>query len=298
MSDNSAIEWTKDTWNVASGCTKISEGCINCYIERTPPFRMNRRKFDAPGVGGKTGVILHHNRLETPLRQRVGRPIFVNSLTDLFHEDIPDDFIADVFAVMCLAPQHTFQLLTKRHGRMRSLLSAPEFQGYVSGRAVSMASDYGPTDPPRGNPANLGLWPLPNLWLGVSVESQRWANVRIPALLATPAAVRWISAEPLLGPLDLTWCNGVNALDKDWTAGTSAPHPFLDWVVAGGESGPGARPMHLDWVRTIRDQCNDAGVAFFFKQIGGRTSKTGGRDLDGRTWDEMPEAKMPARSAA
>jgi protein gp37 len=299
VADNSKIEWTESTWNFISGCTKISDGCQNCYIERTPPFRMAHRRFDKPGIGGKTGVILHEDKLTLPLKWQKPRRIFVNSLADLFHEDVPDEFIIEAFTVMARAEQHTFQVLTKRHARMRSLLNDPS-SPWLGGWAKS--------------------WPLPNVWLGVSVESQKWADIRVPALLDTPAAVRWLSCEPLLGPVDLHYCDGVDAIAQDWNAFLGAPHPLVDWVVCGGESGPGARPMHPDWARSLRDQCQAEGVPYFFKQWGEWVApdqmpedtfmswdvahgtgaydrgqpwrigkKAAGRLLDGRTWDEYPQ---------
>lgn len=319
MADQSTIEWTEATWNVATGCTRVSAGCDHCYIERTIPFRIAGRRFDQAGVGGTTGVLLHPERLNKPLHWRQPRRMFVNSLADLFHDAIPDGFIADVFAVMARTQQHTYQLLTKRHARMRSLLSSETFRDAVTSRLQV------------GEPGfltELLAWPLPNVWLGVSVETQQWADTRIPALLDTPAAIRWISAEPLLGPVRLA---------DGWLTQLRAVRPGLDWVVVGGESGPGARPMHPDWARDLRDQCTAAGVPYFFKQWGewrpllageppyevGRTAclsddgtvepwtatsgpewcypnesdgtvmrrtgkHTAGRGLDGRTWDEYP----------
>jgi protein gp37 len=262
MSDNSAIEWTEATWNVVTGCTRISDGCDHCYIERTMPFRTQHRRFDAPGVGGTTGVKRHSERLHLPLRWRNPRRVFVNSLSDLFHDQVPDEYIAEVFAVMAMARQHTFQLLTKRHARMRSLLNQPSFAADVYVRCAQR----GATSLPEP------WWPLPNLWLGVSVENQQWAGIRIPALLDTPAAVRWLSCEPLIGLVDLDPYIGPLVLRKgdSGRCGTQWTEygDLIDWVVAGGESGPGARPMHPDWARTLRDQCVAAGVPYFHKQNG------------------------------
>jgi protein gp37 len=321
MSDGTHIQWTEATWNFLSGCTKVSDGCTNCYIERTPPFRMAHRRFDKPGIGGTTGVTLHSDRLGLPMKWRKPRRIFVNSLADLFHDDVPDRFIADAFAVMALAPQHTYQVLTKRHARMRSLLSSPEFRTAVQRACLQRVGDTAPwlVEP---------WWPLRQVWLGVSVENQQWADIRIPALLDTPAAVRWLSCEPLLGPLDLgPWLASI-----DWPACWADHSPSAEcgrcirpeWIVVGGESGPGARPMHPDWARSLRDQCTSAGVPFFFKQHGEWVSvdqmpddtarefdaahnlsqphpetvrvgkKRAGRELDGRTWDEYPQAAVSA----
>lgn len=332
MSDNSAIEWTDATWSPVTGCTRTSEGCLHCYIDRTPPFRMERRRFDGPDIGATTGVRLHPERLGVPLRWRKPRRIFVCSLADLFHDDVPDSYIAEVFAAMAQAPQHTFQVLTKRHARMRSLL------GEDGVRLLGAAPDETTVQ------ALYDVWPLPNVWLGVSAENQKWADIRIPALLETPAAVRWVSAEPLLGPVVLApeW---LQADDDACTCSETNGCRELGWVVAGGESGPGAQPMHPDWARSLRDQCVAAGVPFLFKQWGewrngsadrrtergpdhavhrdGRHvlwsdyansdlvkgdplqrhgacvmarvgKKAAGRELDGRTWDQYPTVAVTA----
>lgn len=285
MAEHTKIEWSQATWNVVTGCTRVSEGCDHCYIERTPPFRMAGRRFDKPGVGGSTGVVLHPDRLTLPLRWRKPRRIFVNSLSDLFHDDIPDEYIAEVWHVMRRCPQHVFQILTKRPARMRSLLTrwAP-----VTGI------------PPGG--FWTGPWPLTNVWGGVSVENQDLAERRIPILIDTPLAVRWISAEPLLGPIRLPFIAEVDActcyggslpgIGHEPGCGTE-PGPAwgnLHWVVAGGESGPGARPMHPDWVRSLRDQCVDAGVPFFFKQAGSALAREWGcTDPKGGNPAEWPD---------
>lgn len=258
MSDRTGIEWTQATWNPTTGCDRVSEGCDHCYAlvlaRRLKAAGNPRYQRDGapPRSGPGFGLTLHEDKLEEPLRWRQPRLVFVDSMSDLFHPRIPADFIARAFDVMAQASEHTFQVLTKRPARMASVL-----------RRVR----------PR---------PLPNVWLGTSVENQRWAKVRIPKLLATPAAVRFLSCEPLLGPLDL----------REWL-------PWLDWVIVGGESGPGHRPMDVNWAVTLRDQCVRASVPFFFKQVGGRTPKAGGRLLDGRTWDEFPRGiSAPTASAA
>jgi protein gp37 len=249
MSDHSAIQWTDATWNPTTGCTKVSPGCANCYIERTPAFRIHGRKF----VKGATDLRLHPDRLEQPLHWRKPRRVFVNSLSDLFHDSVPFEFVDRVFAVMALAPQHTFQVLTKRPARMRD---------YVVSRSdprsfhVRMHAILMNVDSPNRTEFD---WPLPNVWLGTSVENQHFADERIPLLLETPAAVRFISAEPLLGPVDLH--SPVLEADSDG---------YLDWVIVGGESGPGARPMDLAWVRAIVAQCKAAGTPVFVKQLGPR----------------------------
>lgn len=241
MSENSAIEWTDATWNPTTGCTKVSPACANCYIERTIPFRTQGRKF----VNGHIPLQLHANRLKAPVKWKPSR-VFVNSLSDLFHEDIPTEFINEVYETMeQLAPQHEYQVLTKRAERMRDYLN-----WRYGGHRI----------------------PSRHIWHGVSAENQRMLWERGEFLRQTRSAVRFISAEPLLGPLNLDFYL-----------------PSLDWVIVGGESGPRLRPTNPDWVRSIRDQCVTAGVYFFFKQWGGKTAKSGGRTLDGRTWDEMPE---------
>ncbi len=284
------IEWTDETWNPVTGCTKVSEGCDHCYIERTPPFRMEGRKFlplAGPEAGKTTGVRLHPERLDQPLHWRKPRRVFVNSLSDLFHADVPDAYIARVWAAMALGPQHTFQVLTKRPARMRALISSSDFQAAVDDAWMTFPGPEGPGD--MGYPSET--WPLPNVWLGVSVENQKWADIRIPALMETPAAGRFLSCEPLLGPVRLTHLHS-HCPTHDFAGGfCSGPCPdrrWPDWVIVGGESGPNARPMDPAWVEDIRDQCVRAGVAFFFKQWGGRTPKANGRELDGRTWDEYP----------
>jgi protein gp37 len=200
--------------------------------------------------------------------------VFVNSMSDLFHTDVPEGFIARVFAVMEQADRHTFQVLTKRPARMARLVNSAEFMQ----RARLMAA----FTPASGDERRIEGWPPPNIWLGTSVENQRWADIRVPHLLRTPAAVRFLSCEPLLGPVDLTAWLGTHR------EAVGEPSGSIEWVIVGGESGRNARPMHPDWARSLRDQCVATGVPFFFKQWGGRTPKAGGRELDGRTWDEMP----------
>lgn len=263
---STGIEWTDETWNPVSGCTKVSPGCDHCYAERIT------NRFGGPGAFDT--VILHPDRLDKPFHWRKPRRVFVNSMSDLFHDDVPDEFIARVFAVMALTPQHTFQVLTKRHGRMRALLNREGFDAFRD-EVARCAGGMGYVFDARGSDrANYGLvpgiasadlskrrfwpgWPLPNVWLGVSVENQQWADIRIPALLQTPAAVRFVSCEPLLGPIKLDWRNPDSLHDGG-----------LDWAIAGGESGPNARPVHPAWARWLRDQCQAAGVAFFWKQWG------------------------------
>lgn len=253
MSDKTRIEWTDATWNPVTGCTKVSDGCRHCYAERewariaaprAVPNRYTGRKF--------TDVQEHGDILDQPLRWQKPRRIFVNSMSDLFHPAVSDRFIADVFGVMAACPQHTFQVLTKRPERMRKLLGAG-CMGRFESDAEEAAALYTHAQPD---------WPLPNVWLGVSVEDQTTADERIPLLLDMPAAVRWVSCEPLLESLDLRPY-------LDWSfAHADMSRPDLDWVVVGGESGPRARPMHPGWVRSLRDQCAAADVPFLFKQWG------------------------------
>jgi protein gp37 len=352
VSDRSAIEWTDATWNAVRGCTKVAAGCKHCYAER-----FAERFRGVPGHPFEQGfdVRLVPEALDLPLGWRKPRRVFVNSMSDLFHEDVPDDFIAAVFGVMAAAPQHTFQILTKRAERLPRWFAWLE---QMAERAKAVFNED-PLSWRRAHILRAGAlrkgapvhgvsagdieargWPLPNVWIGVSVEDQAAADERVPRLLETPAAVRWISAEPLLGPVDLSrW------LWADLGERGRARLNGLHWLVCGGESGPGARPIHPAWARALRDQCVAAGVPFFFKQWGewgdftaadpkpgaiedriftatgevlgaggGRGAqargmveagwrerggawmcrvgkKRAGRELDGRTWDQMPEVR-------
>lgn len=268
MSDNCKIEWLdwpgykSASCNCVKGCTRVSEGCRHCYAERMAA------RFSKPGQWGHgiaemrgseprwTGVVeLDEAKLLLPLTWRAPRCIFVNSTSDLFHERLPDDAIYRVFAVMALCPQHRFIVLTKRAERMRRYFE----------RCAKLIKTR------LGTFCQKVVWPLPNVVVGVSIEDQSTADERIPHLLATPAACRMVSAEPLLGPVDLPKLGG------------------LSWVVTGGESGPGARPAHPEWFMSIRDQCSAAGVAYFHKQNGGSNKKSAGRLLDGREHNEFPE---------
>jgi len=234
------IEWTEVTWNPVTGCTKVSAGCRNCYAERMA------RRLEAmgnPHYSNGFKPTVHPDALEAPLSWKKSRMVFVNSMSDLFHEDVPSGFLVEVFEVMARAHWHVFQVLTKRAERLAAL-----------------------------NPSLP--WPT-NVWTGVTVEASDYLD-RIDCLRMTGAHIKFLSLEPLLGPLP--------ELDlKD-----------IDWVIVGGESGPGARPMKPQWVRSIRDQCFRASVPFFFKQWGGVFRKRAGRTLDGRTWDEMPIAPGPS----
>jgi len=242
MADRSAIEWTEATWNPVTGCDKVSPGCAHCYAET-----FAERWRGIPGHPYEQGFNLRlwPERLDHPLRWKRPRTIFVNSMSDLFHEDIPDDYVAEVFDVMRRAEQHTFQVLTKRHDRMVEL--APHLP-----------------------------WPS-NVWMGVTIENRRFVH-RAEALREVPAAVRFISAEPLLGPLEGLGLDGVH------------------WLIVGGESGAGHRRIDPAWATHLRDRCQAENVAFFFKQWGGHRPKSGGRELDGRTWDETPARHAVARA--
>lgn len=251
MADRSAIEWTEATWNPTTGCDRVSAGCDNCYALTLAKRlkAMGSAKYQKDGdprtSGPGFGVATHQDALTTPLTWREPRIVFVNSMSDLFHARVPLSFVRDVFEVMAASPRHTYQVLTKRSHRLAKL-------------------------------ADQLSWPS-NVWMGVSVEDSDQL-ARIDDLRIVPASVRFVSAEPLLGPLE-----DINLID-------------IDWLIAGGESGANARPVDPNWVRQLRDQCVSAEVAFFFKQWGGRTPKARGRHLDGRTWDEMP--KLGRRTAA
>lgn len=246
MGDNSGIEWTDATWNPTVGCTKVSPGCKHCYAEvmHKRLTEMGTEKYAEPFKA----VRPWEPHLEEPLRWRQPRLIFVNSMSDLFHEDIPFEYLRRVFDVMVRASHHRFQVLTKRSDRLREL--APHLP-----------------------------WPT-NVWMGVSVESAKYTP-RVHDLMTVPAAVRFLSVEPLLGPIPELPLDGIH------------------WVIVGGESGFGARPMSLEWARAIREQCEHAGVAFFLKQLGGPRDKRGGdrATLDGRLWRDLPETDVAAVTA-
>lgn len=252
-----SIEWTDVTWNPVTGCSKVSPGCAHCYAERVT-HRFNRDALPWTPANAAVNVVLHPERLDAPLHWRKPRRVFVNSMSDLFHENVPDEFIARVFAVMALSPWHTYQVLTKRPELMHAYMT--DFALRVNAHGWPEGVPMAPRFRANGLP-NAVDWPLPNVWLGVSVENQHWADERIPLLLQTPAAVRFVSCEPLLGPVDLSRWMGCND--------PGCCTPWLDWVIVGGESGPKARPMDLAWARSLRDQCRAASVPFFMKQLGG-----------------------------
>ncbi len=278
----SRIEWTQETWNPVTGCTKVSPGCEHCYAER-----FSERFRGVPGHPYETGfdVTLRPERLSRPLGWKKPRRVFVNSMSDLFHEDVPDEFIDRVFAVMSMAHWHTFQVLTKRAVRMRD---------YLASRSKNVKYWEKPAQELDYPFIRLLQFPFQNIWLGVSVEDQKRADERIPPLLETPAAVRFVSAEPLLGPIDFDSTHESDPCRSNFLSGIEGERIYdgrkcaLDWVIVGGESGPGARPMRPEWVRSIRDQCQFVEVPFFFKQWGGRTPKANGNTLDGHQYQEYP----------
>jgi len=243
MAQGSGIEWTESTWNPVTGCTKISPGCKHCYAER---MAERLQAMGQPNYANGFALTLQSQMLERPLGWKKPQTIFVNSMSDLFHDDVPVEFIRRVFDVMARAHWHRFQVLTKRAERLA-----------VVGRELA--------------------WPS-NVWMGVSVEDDRYRH-RVDCLRATPARTRFLSLEPLLGPIHDLNLSGI------------------DWVIVGGESGPGARPMREEWATDLRDQCARAGVPFFFKQWGGRNKKATGRVLQGRVWDEMPRAAETRHAA-
>tara|TARA_Y100000310_G_scaffold307806_1_gene350213 strand:+ start:360 stop:1124 length:765 start_codon:yes stop_codon:yes gene_type:complete len=243
MGKESKIGWTDSTWNPVLGCDKVSPGCLNCYAEV-----IAEKYRGQPGYPNGFELTLKPNHLRDPIRWREPRRIFVNSMSDLFHPRIPDDYLREIWDVMLEEERHTYQILTKRPVHMKRRI------------------------------ANLGLKLSPHIWLGVSVENQEWANRRIPVLLSIPAEVRFLSCEPLLGPVDLAW----------WFVGVQPIH----WVLMGAESGPKRRPFDPQWVRDIRDVCVAAGVPLFHKQ-GSHLYSDRNRDLDGREWNEYPDQPQP-----
>lgn len=292
MSTKSGILWTDATWSPVTGCTKVSAGCKNCYAEREVDARWSKNPKSVFYGRDFTDVRCHPETLEQPLHWKKPRKIFVCPRGDLFHENVPVEFIDRVFAVMALAPQHTFQVLTKRPERMLRYLTDCRVGDRIWGAALEIAKD-------RVCPESDPGWPIENVWLGVSVEDQAAADERIPLLLQTPAAVRWISAEPLLGSVGVSrWLNPTGVTCPDIcpdahyvadgdvetfvsngetiplcpycgiTASWTGYDVGIDWMVTGGESGHKARPMHPDWARSLRDQCSAAGVPFLFKQHG------------------------------
>lgn len=265
----SNIAWTNETWNPVTGCSKVSPGCAHCYAEALSLRRGWSQKPWTPENAGEN-VVLHPERLRKPLSWRSPRRVFVNSMSDLFHEQVPFDFVDKVFAVMALTPQHTYQILTKRPERMLTYMGR-RANGCTGRIYFEMGQVAREMEQPRFE------WPLPNVWLGTSVENQHWADVRIPILTQVPAEVRFLSCEPLLGPVDL------RAAHHMWAF-------WISWVIVGGESGPGRREMDLQWARDIRDQCKVAIVPFFFKQHSGPRPEMNTL-LDGQEWHQYPERR-------
>lgn len=317
MGGKTGISWTDSTWNPLRGCTRVSDGCVNCYAEVVAhrfsgPLQPYEGLTDPKGRWNGT-IKLVPEALSQPIRWKRDRLIFVNSMSDLFHVNVPFEYIATVFGVMASAPKHIFQVLTKRPERML------EFFDWVEDQNVD-CSEYAKA---RGIPGVLPVtvWPLPNVWVGISAEDQETAESRIPLLIRTPAAVRWVSAEPLLGPLDVSkwllhkWecpdC-GDTHLSKDSSligpkirycgncAGDSGKDieikrlgPALDWVVLGGESGSKARPFQLDWIDPLIKQCKEADVPLYIKQLGERPYASGFRVILGDKKGGNPEEWLP-----
>lgn len=303
MGAKSKIEWTDATWNPVRGCSAVSPGCKNCFAARDAarfagaddkqgtrgPFHgFVRISSSQPQWTGKVELMEH--KLGEPLAWRKPQKIFVNSMSDLFHQALPDEAIDQIFAVMALCPRHSFQVLTKRPRRMMEYLADPETSERVDAFAWEMIEErVDPlnrrSDDIRATARSLQDGPLPNVWLGVSVEDQEMADERIPLLLQTPAAIHFVSYGPALGPVDFSrtpndeFAHGfINPL-RGFQSGDDGTRRRLDWIVAEGESGPGARPAHPQWFRDVRDQCVEAGVSFFFKQWG---EWTPGENVDRR----------------
>ncbi len=345
------IEWAEHTWNPIRGCSRVSPGCKNCYAEQMAArfsgvragadrgFGQHEEDEPSPFTGfaerkngqahwtGKVELIPH--MLEIPLKRKKPTVYFVNSMSDLFHEKLPDEAIDQVFAAMALCPQHRFLILTKRAKRMWEWFDNRDREDFISQQVEALNWVPGVAWNAKDTPL-LEHWPLPNVWLGVSVENQQYADERIPELLRTPAAVRFVSYEAALGPADFHEIDTGGRAYFDCLRGL----PYvgaeeyegkkIDWIIAGGESGPGARPAHPDWFRSVRDQCQAAGVPFFFKQWGEYLpdtdwaarvvrswrketrsatgmikvdKKVAGRLLDGREWNEMPQNAATGRGA-
>lgn len=284
------IEWADAVWNPITGCTPISEGCDHCYAKRMANRLKGRYGYPADD---SFRVTFHPDRLGEPAEMKKPRRTFVCSMADIFHDDVENWMIDQVFAVMAAEYRHTYILLTKRPERAMQYLESEYRLNYIYEQWYAVS----------GKPREAEAWPLPNVWIGVTAENQARADERIPALLQIPAAVRFVSVEPMLGPVGLSRATGNTSFD---VGGDFPQDRTLDWVICGGETGPGARPMHPDWVRWLRDQCQAAGVPFFFKQWGEWCygcdyyeedddvrrrigKKAAGRLLDGREWNEFPE---------
>lgn len=287
MGARTKISWTKSqdgtagaTWNPVTGCDKVSPACDHCYADT-----IAHRFAGTPAYPNGFDVTLRPERLDQPIRWSRGRRIFVNSMSDLFHSQVSDDYIAQIWSVMAAAPQHTFLVLTKRHARMRSLLRT----GSAPLHDLMLAAACSPDRVPGVDPAVVAAapWPLPNVWVGVSAEDQTWADIRIPALIAADAAVRFVSAEPLLAPMHL---------DPSWLP--AAGGPAVDWVIVGGESGPGSRPMDAAWASDLQEQTQAGASAFFFKQAGdvlARQWGLPGKGADPLAWPVLFAQDSPQR---
>lgn len=332
MGAKTSIEWVRgadgkpgSSWNPVTGCTKVSAACDHCYAESLA------KRFGAPAWPNGFDVTLRPHLMLQPLRWRRPRRIFVASTGDLFHGDVPTDYVAKVFAVMALAKAHTFMVLTKRPGRMRSMLRSVVFHNQVEELvdqvvAVGYAAGVIPryvVEQQQRQWWRQATFPLPNVWLGTTVEDQQWADARIPLLLDTPAALRFLSMEPLLGPVNLELVDWLplgaaplaghfSPLTGEWlpqegpeaiaaAAGQMPAFPAIDWVIAGGESGPQARALDPAWIRSLRDQCENAGVPFMFKQAGAVLAKewaASGAGTDPAGWPEDLRVRQTPGAAA
>lgn len=316
MSGKTKIEWTEYNWNFLRGCKRVSEGCRNCYAEKIAG-RFSGEGLAYHGLATMNGearwtgeISFDEKTLLAPLKRKIPTTYFVNSMSDLFYEKVTDEMIDKALAVMALCPQHTFQILTKRPERMKAYFEKadqppvgtlhPKYWRQWQVWASSVGLPTPKQLPWMWNEADRGVygtWPLPNVWLGVSVEDQKTADERIPILLQTPAAIRWLSVEPLLGPVDLSHFIALDGTNADgefleangwgydsWSGGfigpntyrdsTYAPEPGLHWIVCGGESGPRSRPCDINWIRSIVQQCKAAGVPVFVKQLGAKPFAT------------------------
>lgn len=306
------IEWTEQTWNPTVGCSKISAGCQNCYAIRQAHRVWGMGKDDPrgqvvhyEGLTEKRGnriewtgkIAFAREALEIPLKRKKPTTYFVNSMSDLFHESIPDEWIDQIFVVMALTPQHTYQVLTKRPERMLSYFHKSRWDGATyGGFPLSKVARIVEKLPVPAETVIRCHFPLPNVWLGVSIENQKAANERISWLMRTPTAVRFLSCEPLLEDVDLTmikhthfWNEYQSEFFDCWNALNPLDGKGIDWVICGAESGYGARPFDEDWARSLRDQCVEGGIKFFYKQNAKNGRKIPLPELDGRQWAEMPE---------
>jgi protein gp37 len=302
VGDKTKIEWTDASWNPVTGCTKVSAGCTNCYAERMAKRLAGRAGYPSfdPRANGPVGdpfaVTLRPDRLNEPLRWRKPRRVFVCSMSDLFHKDVPDEFIDRVFAVMADCPRHTFQVLTKRPERMVAYLSHTRGDGNVLARVLLAAREM-PKQKGWVAPGSFD-WPLPNVWLGTSIENQATAGERIPHLLRCPAAVRFVSYEPAIAPVSFRWMRAWEGSSRGSAlnpAGSTNEYDGLrklDWIIAGGESGPHARPCSIEWIRSVVEQCRAAGVPVFVKQLGRWPSSN---QPECESWEPLWEDKTCTR---